>query len=137
MAGTGPPPNPNARRGHAVGWTTLPAAGRESDPPPWPLPRPTDAELARWAALWAKPQAVMWDSVVDIVARYCRVSILADEADAGTRQMNEARLLGESLGLSPMALKKLQWNIGKPDDAATNVSNVARMEDFKTRLGSG
>jgi hypothetical protein len=69
-------PDPNSLRSEKRGadWTDLPASGREGPTPEWPLGSATDAEVAMWARLWRKPQALLWerDGVQDQVAVYVR-----------------------------------------------------------------
>ena len=87
----GPPANPFSRKslsGANGEWVTLPADGYDGDLPSWPLHNdPSTAEEALWMDLWRTPQAAM---------------------------LSEVRQLEDRLGLSPMALKRLQWVISEP-----------------------
>lgn len=113
MPGTGPPPkhpDQRARVNHPT-MTRLPAGGRTAPPPEWPLSEPSPGELVIWTDLWATPMALMWERMgwVRDVALYCRI---AAEAEAGdTKAAGEARLRGDRLGLNPLALLRLQWEI--------------------------
>lgn len=121
----GPPPKRNARRRNArPAWVTLPADGRKGRAPRWPLP----GRVQRgWAELWRRPQAVMWERNHDefLVARYLILrNTIQDELDhsvVNATAMAELRQIEDRLGLSPMAMKRLQWEIGdaeqtKPED---------------------
>ena len=121
----GPPPKKNARRRNArPDWVTLPADGRKGRAPRWPL----SGRVQRgWAELWRRPQAVMWERNGDeyLVARYLILrNAIQDELDhsvVNATAMAELRQIEDRLGLSPMAMKRLQWEIGdveqsKPED---------------------
>ncbi|MFC9846474.1 hypothetical protein ACFWFF_21965 [Streptomyces sp. NPDC060223] len=64
---SGPPPDPRSLRSTKAidkgGWRTLPAEGREGEPPEWPLTEAADRELDLWDDLWVKPQAVAWEDM--------------------------------------------------------------------------
>jgi hypothetical protein len=119
----GPPPAPEAsrrRRNHTPAARLLPAAGRPGPPPPWPLQvgvdHPPEAQL--WAELWASPQAVAWADMgaglARVVARYVRWTVAAEvgiPADVATSALAELRQLEDRLGLTPMALARLRWDI--------------------------
>lgn len=108
----GPPPNPNARRRNArSGPTRLPAEGRKGPAPAWPLRRASAAERALWAKVWAYPQAVAWerDKVVREVAMYVRWTLVAEEGDL--KAAVEARMMSDRLGLTPMSMRRLMWEI--------------------------
>ncbi len=57
-ARSGPVRNPNAlRRGRGgdTGFLDLPVAGREGDPPAWPLGRSSKFERETWVTEWQRP----------------------------------------------------------------------------------
>lgn len=122
----GPPPKKNARRRNArPDWVTLPAEGRKGRAPKWPL---RGRNPAGWSALWRKPQAVMWERNGDelLVARYLQISNLVQEnlinGKVPTNALAEQRQLEDRLGLSPMAMKRLQWEIS---EGASEVSKTS------------
>ena len=134
----GPPPNPNARRRNArPDWRRLPASGRAGEPPAWPLPRATKAERALWAQLWASPQAIAWESLGwdRTVARYARLAVEGEKRGASTRLLAEVRQLEDRLGLNPMAMKRLQWEISEAQQEEPRADNVADLDAFRERLG--
>lgn len=115
----GRPPNKYARhrKGDTSGWVSLPSEGRRGSIPRWPLPGRTPAG---WVDLWRLPQAVVWErdrSHVQ-VATYLAVRTAAHDAlDAGVPNaalLSELRQIEDRLGLSSMALKRLQWEIAEP-----------------------
>lgn len=128
MAGMGPPPKrPEGRRkgGSSSGLTGavtyLPAEGRQFEAPRWPYDLFLDGEHQLWRDLWATPQAAAWDRLgagtVRVVARYVRLSCRAEGVAAGKSSLADAQVLGEvrqledRLGLSPMAMLRLRWEV--------------------------
>ncbi len=116
------------RRRNTEELTYLPASGRDGDLPAWPLgtytidPDADDApllvgiherELAVWAQLWATPQAVAWEQLGwhRVVARYTRRLVEAELPGSPASLNGEVRQLEDRLGLSPMAMKRLQWKV--------------------------
>jgi hypothetical protein len=137
----GPAPNPNARRRNVrPEWRRLPAAGRQGDPPAWPLPgRWSKAELELWRQLWASPQAIAWESFgwARMVARYVRAAVRAERQGAKAYLLSEVRQLEDRLGLNPMAMKRLQWVIAVDVDeepAGDEGDNIADIERYRDRL---
>lgn len=141
MAGTGPAPNPHARRRNArPAFRRLPAAGRQGELPPWPLPgRRTPAEIALWAELWRSPQAVAWEELgwIRTVARYARITVAAERPKAIAALMGEARQLEDRLGLNPKAMRSLGWEISAVEGLADpgDGDGVADLDAFRARLG--
>lgn len=119
MPGPAPKPSDQRRRRNAplANTTKLPAEGRPGKAPPWPLGgKPPSV----WATLWATPQASAWERLgyTRIVARYARLLALADDPEATTPPiLTETRQLEDRLGLSPMAMLRLRWEIA-PDEVA-------------------
>lgn len=138
MAGMGPPPKADSarRRRNAVpGATQLPAEGRVGDPPPWPLASITVAEDVAWLDLWRTPQAVAWERMgvgtIRIVARYARLLCAAESAAAGkvavasAHTYGEVRQLEDRLGLTPMAMLRLRWEIATDEVAEQRAEQAA------------
>ncbi|SRR6266540_484065 len=137
MAGMGPPPKDNSsrrRRNATVATTKLPGEGRKKAAPPWPLPLLPDQraagaqhklELTIWRQLWRTPQAVMWERLLWArdVAAYARNKSLAELGDLDREK--EARLLGDRLGLTPMALLRLRWEIAADEVGAKRDQRAA------------
>lgn len=71
----------------------------------------TKMEKDLWRELWTTPQAVAWERMrwTREVAQYVRWKVLAElgDLDAG----KEARQLADRLGLNPMAMLRLRWEI--------------------------
>lgn len=91
-------------------------------------------EGALWRELWRLPQAVAWERLVYTreVAQYVRWACLGQlgEMDAA----KEARQLADRLGLTPMAMLRLRWEIqaeeeptAPAEDASTSRARYAGM----------
>lgn len=133
----GPAPKKNARFGVGKsGWVSLPAEGRSGKAPAWPL---SGRAPAGWAELWRLPQAVMWerDNSVVQVATYLLTRTAAHEAlevgEPNAALLSELRQIEDRLGLSPMALKRLQWEISETS-ASKPEGRVINARDRFTKL---
>lgn len=134
MPGPAPSRNPR-RRNSGPEWRSLPAAGRSGPPPVWPAARATAAQKKVWAQLWATPQAAAWEALgwTRSVARYAQVLVRCDDPEAPASILGEARQLEDRLGLSPMAMKRLQWEIVSdqaPQGAGAKVTSIDAYRDL-------
>lgn len=68
-------------------------------------------ELAMWFELWRTPQAVMWERQgwTREVAQYARLKVLAELGDLDAQK--EARQIGDRIGVTPLALLRLRWEV--------------------------
>lgn len=122
MAGVGPPPKPDGqrrRRNATAASSRLPAEGRQGPSPDWPLQILPDGAAETWDELWSTPQAAAWERMgagtVRIVARYV---ILLGTAEVGiVTAAPEVRQLEDRLGLNPVSMLRLRWEIA-PDELA-------------------
>lgn len=141
---SGPPPDPNAlRRDRASdkdGWTLLPAAGRSTEAPGWPLRRHVEQvtdldrhvaaeadderETVVWSQVWATPQAVAWERLAWSfdVAIYVRFLVAAEAGDM--KAAGEVRQWSDRLGLNPAAMLRNRWKIA-PDELASRRTSPA------------
>jgi hypothetical protein len=71
------------------------------------------AEKEAWASLWRLPQAAAWAqlNVSRTVARYVRALIVAESRESTAFQLSEVRQLEDRLGLTPMAMLRLRWEV--------------------------
>jgi hypothetical protein len=112
---SGPPRDPQAlrRERDASEWHRFPSQ-RRGDPPPWPLPRPTQRERLLWSEEWARGVANAWEmfGLERQVAMYVRTLVAVE------RKVTNATLLGkllsqeDRLGLTPAGLARNLWIIG-------------------------
>lgn len=137
----GPPAKKDARRRNArPDWRTLPADGRSGRAPAWPIGRPSKAETALWRSLWSTPQAVAWEELgwVRLVCRYARLLLSAEVPDAPVTLLGEVRQLEDRLGLSPMAMRRLQWEIGEAaaKPSARKGATVTQLDEYRQLYGA-
>lgn len=122
------PPKMAPQRGsRGRGVVTLPAEGRQGDPPDWPLyGNPTAAELDLWTELWATPQAVMWERQgwTRVVARYACCVLAAELLEKNA--LAEARQLEDRLGLTPKSMRLLLWVVAADEVAEKREESASR-----------
>ena len=111
-----------------------------------------DAELALWTKLWATPQAVEWEALgwLDEVALYTRWMVLASNGDLAAGK--EARQYADRLGLTPLAMARLRWevqlDVGQQSSTSTppptapppgdgKAATVTAMDDRRRRVAAG
>lgn len=136
---SGPPPDPMALRRReprdAAGWTSLPAEGRDGEPPEWPLSRQTGREREIWGDLWSRPQAVMWEKLDQRyeVALFARNLRRAEMPTASVELQKVVRQYLDSLGLSVAGMLRNRWKLAAPADAAAKAP-AERRPSARTRL---
>ena len=134
---SGPAPDPNAlrrdRQQDRDGWTTLPAEGRQGDPPAWPFALVADRELEVWAAIWRTPQAVAWSRMgwTHDVALYVRQLVLAEAGDL--KAAGESRQWSDRLGLNPAAMLRNRWKVAADETQQRREQRTAT-SDVRDRL---
>ena len=128
----GPAPKKNARRTNArPDWRELPVDGFAGEVPPWPIGEPSVPQSVLWLDLWRSPQAFAWADLgwTRVVARYASLVLRSEEPDSLVGVLSEVRQMEDRLGLSPMAMKRLQWEVGPAsegvaEDDGSNVVNL-------------
>jgi len=148
---SGPAPAENVRRRNKDRPDTvlLPAGGRTLPAPQWPLRVSADAEVAEaerlvWEELWHLPQAVEWAAIGyrRLLARYARLLVKA-EFDEDLPRAVECRHLEDRLGLNPLAMKRLFWQVdGTPVGTTPTVTPPTKPagrspEERRARVESG
>lgn len=93
--------------------------------------------LALWLDLWRTPQAVAWEALgwTRVVARYAKLLIAAEKTSATAALLGEVRQLEDRLGLSPMAMRRLQWEIAAVEPQTEGAAGVANLAEYRERLG--
>ena len=135
----GPPPKPPSqrrRRNATTAPVTLPSAGSKRKLPALPITKPMAATRAWWKTIWASPMAAVWlEADVPGLVR------LAELIDLGHREgatpltaMSEIRALEDRYGLSPLARRRLQWEVdqaggGSPETPKGDDSRWLRAVD--------
>lgn len=112
MPGPAPKPAAERRRRNAPMANTvkLPAEGRSGPAPAWPF---ASDEPSQWADLWATPQAVAWDRLgwIRVVARYALMLDSVESENPSVPMLAEVRQLEDRLGLTPMSMLRLRWEV--------------------------
>ena len=122
---SGPPRTRGAlRRGNAGDdLMHLDPAGRQDDPPAWPLSRPVRFELETWAREWRRPQAIAWERLgwEVQVALYVRTLRQASspKASAGTTTNLLRQMV--NLGLTEDGMARNRWAIAPSPTASGQV----------------
>jgi hypothetical protein len=82
-------------------------------------------EKSLWSDLWKTPQAVAWDKLgyTREVAQYARWKVLGELGDLDAAK--EARQLSDRLGLTPLAMLRLQWEIATDELADARAEKEA------------
>jgi hypothetical protein len=118
-------------------WTILPAEGREGPTPEWPLTEPSEREAELWAALWRKPQALMWERFGQEVevALYARRLAEAEEPKSFVNLSTLVRQMSDSLGLTTPGMRANRWRIDRDEEAAAPaVGSVPPASSARARL---
>jgi hypothetical protein len=92
---------------------------------------------AVWTALWVLPQAVAWERLhlTRVVARYAQKLVAAERTDAPASLLAEVRQLEDRLGLSPMAMLRLRWEIDETEAEAPADGSVAVLDHYRRLIG--
>jgi hypothetical protein len=140
MAGMGPPPKPahlRQRTNKKPGASTISAPDSPTIPA---IPNPDgrawhELTTEAWAHAWSSPMSTQWlDTDVDALGR---LALLWDEfykAPSDTKVMAEIRLQEQRFGLSPLDRSRLQWEIGRADEA--DQKNARRAAVAQKRTGT-
>ena len=138
---SGPAPDPMALRrdrpSDQAEWTILPRAGRAGDPPRFPLPKPVARELALWAEVWSRPQAVAWEAEGDdhlLVAVYVRRFTEAELRGATAAATTIVRQLADELGLTASGMARRRWRLAQDEIAQQRERKKARPATSRDRL---
>jgi hypothetical protein len=91
-------------------------------------------ELELWQELWRLPQAIAWEQTgwTREVAGYVRWTVLGEAGDLNAAK--EARQLSDRLGLSPLAMLRLRWEIidQPPGSPTTDVVPIHQRREHLT-----
>jgi hypothetical protein len=126
MPGPAPKPAGEKRRRNASPDTLkLPSEGRHGDTPEWPL-KAVEPEF--WEELWKTPHAVAWERLgwTRVVARYALVLEMCEVDGAPITAFSEARQMEDKLGLTPMSMKRLGWDISSDEVAEQRASKPVK-----------
>lgn len=135
---SGPPPDPTAlRRERDAGeWTELPAEGRLTDPPEWPLSGQSPRERELWARLWCMPQALMWERYGQEleVALYVRQLERFERPKSPILLGTLVRQMADSLGLTTPGIRANRWKIMRDEEPRPTGTTTAARASSRSRL---
>jgi len=91
-------------------------ANRQPGKPPV-LPKGFSPEARKWwATVWASPMAALWlEADVPSLIRLASLVELADAGEMAPQVLAEIRQLEDRFGLSPLARRRLQWELEQGD----------------------
>ena len=115
----GPPPKPaSQRRRRNKAPAVVKLANRQPGKPP-SLPKGfSPAARKWWATVWASPMAVLWlEADVPSLVRLAALVELADSGEMAPQVLAEIRQLEDRFGLSPLARRRLQWELEQGAEA--------------------
>ncbi len=137
MAPTPKPPGQRRReRPERPQWRTLPVGGRKGKPPTLPGAKQL-GKPARdwWSAVWRSPMAgVFLEADVPALIRAARLVAKEAAGEASASELSELRQLEDRFGLSPLARRRLQWEVEAA--AAPEAKRPAHAQDRRARLRS-
>jgi hypothetical protein len=128
---SGPPPKPAAqrrRRNRAPAPVKLPVEKTaEKKTPTLPgAKRYSKTTRDWWATVWGSPMATVWlEADVPALVRLATLIELLEQGEATAMVLAEIRQLEDRFGLSPMARRRLQWEV---EQAAVETKPVANQE---------
>lgn len=134
---SGPLADPNSLRSASKGeaaWTTLPAEGRTTPAPAWPLTEATPRELVIWERWWRKPEALIWESdgSMDYVALTVRMFSEAEVEKASAENRKTVRMMMADLYLTRDAKERARIRIAS--DEVTEKREPATRTSSRDRL---
>ncbi|GAA0738697.1 hypothetical protein GCM10010199_62030 [Dactylosporangium roseum] len=90
-------------------------------------------EALLWKELWSTPQSVAWERLgwTRDVAQYVRHKTLAELGDLDAAR--EARQWSDRLGLSPMSMLRLRWEVASDETEARRADRTAPAKPASAR----
>lgn len=138
---SGPTPSEDSgrsdRRGYSL--TALPAGGYDGPVPEFPLPEPTERELAVWAQAWTTPQACAWAMPseawrVRTVAMWARLSVRCEEAAAPAALLGQLHRFADQIGMTTAGLAEMGWKVAVDEVAKKAAENAAKPASSRDRM---
>lgn len=120
-----------------AGWTFLPSQNNSPVPEmpkaAWYLGDGREWSVraqALWQRLWHSPQSTQWIDVhTEILARYLLLhERMWLESDVTGPMMNSLKAIETELGLTPRAMRNLNWFIGEAPEAAPTLAPVRNIK---------
>jgi hypothetical protein len=116
---SGPPPDPDSRESERRGYSLefLPPAGYDGPIPEFPLPDPSERELAVWAEAWRSPQACAWSMPAQTwmhrtIGLWVRTSVRAEQPNASVAILGVLHRFADQVGMTTAGLQYMGWRVG-------------------------
>lgn len=127
------PASQRRRRNAAPPTTKIDPAAQVKAPPLPPGMGERAAEL--WVEAWSDPVAVVWETCDrPALARLCRFRAEEEAGTAGGVMLAQITALEDRLGLSPMARRRLQYEIDKAAGATASAPAAPASDDRFLRV---
>lgn len=117
---SGPAADPNSGRSDRRGFTltALPSEGYRGPVPEFPLPSPSDRELAVWESLWRTPQACAWSMPSEAwrarsVALYTRTVVRCEDPEASAAMLGQLHRFADQIGMTTAGLAEMGWKVAE------------------------
>lgn len=128
------------RRGYTL--TALPASGYDGPVPDFPLPSPTDRELAVWECAWRTPQACAWSLPSEAwrtrtVAMWARLSVRCEDAEAPAALLGQLHRFADQIGMTTAGLAEMGWKVAVDEvgaKAAEKASEPTKASSSRDRM---
>jgi hypothetical protein len=99
----------------------LPSLPRINKPPSLPKGFSSDAE-AWWSTVWDSPMAAVYlEADVPALTRLASLIDQAAQGEVGAKLLGEIRQLEDRFGLSPLARRRLQWELEQANEQSSPV----------------
>ena len=137
---SGPRPDPESFRSEQRGYTlqTLPAEGYSGPVPAFPLPDPSDREIAVWEWAWSTPQAAAWALPSEVwrhrtVALWVRVSVRAEEPEVPASVLAQLHRFADQIGMTTAGLAEMGWRVAVDETAEAREEKSAGVSSGSSR----
>jgi len=131
------PPGQRRRRNKAVKAEQLPAISAKATP----ILPDSDGLLERtrewWKTVWSSPMAAVFlEADVAALARLASLVNRVHRGESSARLLGEIRALEDRFGLSPLARRRLQWEVDRAAAVAGGGAAVTETEERWRRVVS-
>ena len=102
------------RRSYSL--TALPAEGYDGPIPDFPLPSPSDRELAVWEWAWRTPQACAWSMPSEAwrlatIAMWVRVKVACEDPEVSPPRLAQLHRFADQIGMTTAGLAEMGWKV--------------------------
>lgn len=138
---SGPKPAEDSGRSDRRGFTltALPAEGFTGGAPEFPLPDPSERELAVWDQVWTTPQACAWSMPSEswrtpTVAMWVRVRVRCEDSDSGAALLGQLHRFADQIGMTTAGLAEMGWKVAVDETAVKRETPKGKPKSSRDRL---